>query len=398
MSENIIHLNPEAIHTELKDLVKNSIEETLNAMLDAEADRLVNAERYARNEERQGYRAGHYERKFGTSSGEVKLKMPKLKGVAFETAIIERYRRRETSVEEALMEMYLAGVSVRRVEDITEALWGTRVSTGTISNLNRKAYEHIEKWRTRPITEEYAYVYVDGIFLRRCFGEDFENVSILIAIGVSEDGYREILGAAEGLKEDFESWKNFFVWLKERGLRSPQLIIGDKASGMVEAIGQVFDKTKYQRCTIHFYRNVFSVTPHKNIKEVAKMLKVIHAQEDRKAALEKAKAVEEKFRGMKLNKAADKVRDGISETLTYMQFPEEHWMRIRTNNTLERVNREIKRRTKVVGTFPDGQSALMLVCARLRHVSSSEWGSKRYLNMDHLRSMISVEDGDIITG
>ena len=122
----------------------------------------------------------------------------------------------------------------------------------------------------------------------------------------------------------------------------------------------------------------------------------------RKAALEKAKAVEEKLRGMKLNKAADKVRDDISETLTYMQFPEEHQMRIRTNNILERVkervNHEIKRRIKVAGTFPDGQSALMLVCARLRHVSSSEWGSKRYLNMNHLRSMIGVEDGNIITG
>ena len=118
----------------------------------------------------------------------------------------------------------------------------------------------------------------------------------------------------------------------------------------------------------------------------------------RKAALEKALAVEEKLRGMKLNKAADKVRDDISETLTYMQFPEEHQMRIRTNNILERVNHEIKRRIKVAGTFPDGQSALMLVCARLRHVSSSEWGSKRYLNMNHLRSMIGVEDGNIITG
>ena len=130
MSDNIITLNKELIHTELKDLVKNSVEETLNAMLDAEAERLVNAERYARDEERRGYRAGHYDRTFTTTAGNVNLKMPKLKGVAFETAIIERYRRRETSVEEALMEMYLAGVSVRRVEDITEALWGDQSISG----------------------------------------------------------------------------------------------------------------------------------------------------------------------------------------------------------------------------------------------------------------------------
>ena len=392
MSDNIIKLNQELIHTELKDLVKNSVEETLNAMLDAEADRLVNAERYARDENRKGYRAGHYDRTFTTTAGDVNLKMPKLKGVAFETAIIERYRRRETSIEEALIEMYLAGVSVRRVEDITEALWGTRVSPGTISNLNKKAYEHIEKWRNRPLKDEYPYVYVDGIFLKRCWGEEYENVSILVAIGVSSDGYREIIGAAEGLKEDLESWKNFFVWLKERGLNDPRLIIGDKALGMVEAIGQVFPRAKYQRCIVHFYRNVFSVTPNKRKKEVAKMLKAIHAQEDKKAAREKAKAIEEKLRGMRLSKAADKVRDSIEETLTFMDFPEEHWMRIRTNNTLERINREIKRRTKVVGTFPDGESALMLVCARLRHVASSEWGTKRYLNMEHLKSMILTEE------
>ena len=197
---------------------------------------------------------------------------------------------------------------------------------------------------------------------------------------------------------DLESWKNFFVWLKQRGLKDPSLIIGDKALGMVEAIGQVFPRAKYQRCIVHFYRNVFTVTPNKKVKEVAKMLKAIHAQEDKAAALEKAKAVEEKLRGMRLSKAADKVRDSIQETLTYMGFPEEHWMRIRTNNTLERINREIKRRTKVVGTFPDGESALMLVCARLRHVASSSWGSKRYLNMDHLNSMILSEEESVTAG
>ena len=399
MSDNIIQLNQDLIHTELKDLVKNSVEETLNAMLDAEADKLVQAERYARDEQRQGYRAGHYDRSFATTAGEVNLRMPKLKGVAFETAIIERYRRRESSVEEALIEMYLAGVSVRRVEDITEALWGTKVSPGTISNLNKKAYENIEKWRNRPLSSQaYPYVYVDGIFLKRCWGEEFENVSILIAIGVTDDGYREILGAAEGLKEDLESWKEFFVWLKSRGLSGVKLVIGDKALGMVEAIGQVFPEAKYQRCIAHFYRNVFSVVPKQKVKEVAKMLKAIHAQEDREAALEKSKAVVEKLRKMKLTKAAGKVDEYITETLTYMSFPEQHWTRIRTNNTLERLNREIKRRTKVVGTFPDGQSARMLVCARLRHVTSSEWGTKRYLNMDHLHSMIISEEEKIIAG
>lgn len=398
MPDNIVQLNTELIHNELKNLVKNSVEETLNAMLDAEADRLVNAERYARDEERQGYRAGHYDRSFMTTSGEVNLRMPKLKGVAFETAIIERYRRRETSVEEALIEMYLAGVSVRRVEDITEALWGTKVSPGTISNLNKKAYENIEKWRNRPLTGKYPYLYVDGIFLKRCWGGEYENASVLIAIGVTEDGYREILGAAEGLKEDLESWKNFFVWLKSRGLDGVKLVIGDKALGMVESIGQVFPEAKYQRCTVHFYRNVLSVVPRQKVDAVVKMLKAIHAQEDKQAAREKAAQVIQKLTDMKLGKAVAIVQAGIEETLTYMSFPFQHWTRIRTNNTLERLNREIKRRTKVVGTFPDGESALMLVCARLRHVAGSGWGSKRYLNMDHFQSMMISEEENLIAG
>lgn len=398
MSDNIIQLNEDLIKHDLKDLVRSSVEETLNALLDREADELVNAQKYERSAERQGYRSGHYKRNFQTTAGEVALKVPKLKGVPFETAIIERYRRRESSVEEALIEMYLAGVSVRRVEDITEALWGTKVSPGTISNLNKKAYEHIESWRTRPLTGNYPYVYVDGVYLKRSWGGEIQNVSILVAIGVSQDGCREIIGAAEGMKEDKESWRAFFVWLKERGLSGVRLIIGDKNLGMLETIPEVFPDAKYQRCTVHFYRNVFSVTPRNKMKAVAMMLKAIHAQESREAAREKAAQVSQKLREMKLPKAAQKVQDGIEETLTYMEFPSQHWTRIRTNNTIERLNREIKRRTKAIGAFPDGQSALMLVCARLRHVAGTQWGTRRYMNMDHLMDTEDMFLSDIIVG
>lgn len=393
MSDNIIHLNETALKGELKNLVRNSVEKTLNELLNQEADRLVNAQRYERNTDRKGYRSGHYDRNFTTTSGDVTLHVPKLKGITFETAIIERYRRRETSIEEALIEMYLAGVSVRRVEDITEALWGTRVSSGTISNLNQKAYEHIETWRCRPLTGEYAYVYMDGVYLKRSWGDEIQNVSVLVAIGVDQKGYREILGAAEGMKEDYESWKTFLVWLKERGLKGVRLFIGDKNLGMLETIGEVFPDAKYQRCIVHFYRNVFSVVPKGKMREVAMMLKAIHAQENKKAAREKAKQVTERLREMKLGKAAEKVEASIEETLTFMDFPSQHWTRIRTNNMLERVNREIKRRTRAIGAFPDGNSALMLVCARLRHVAGSAWGEKRYMNMEHLIELEIPQSG-----
>ena len=397
MSDKIIHLNEGAIKQELKELVRQSVEETLNNLLEQEAAELTNAGRYERTENRKGYRSGHYERDLITTSGEVKLKMPKLKGVAFETAIIERYRRRESSVEEALIEMYLAGVSVRRVEDITEALWGTKVSAGTVSHLNQKVYGHIETWRNRPLQGKYPYVYVDGIYLKRNWGGTYENVAILIAMAVNEDGFREVIGASEGMKEDKASWQEFLKSLRQRGLTGTQLFIGDKCLGLLEAVNETFPDARFQRCTVHFCRNVFSVTPRSKMKEVAAMLKAIHSQEDKTAAREKAAAVAAKLREMKLKEAAKKIEDSILETLTYMDFPYAHWSKLRSNNVIERLNREIRRRTGVVGAFPDGNSALMLVCARLRHVASKAWGTRRYMNMTHLDEMLKEEAGSAIS-
>ena len=388
MSNNIVQFNEEIIKGQIKELVRGSVEETLNELLEAEAEKLTQAARYERSEARQGYRSGHYDRNLTTTSGDVTLHMPRLKGISFETAIIERYRRRESSVEEALIEMYLAGVSVRRVEDITEALWGSKVSASTISELNKKAYVNIETWRNRPLQGgKYPYVYVDGIYLKRNWGGEYENVAVLVAIAVNEDGYREVLGAAEGMKENKASWVSFFQWLRRRGLSGVKLIVGDKCLGMLEAVGEVFPEAKYQRCVVHFYRNVFSVVPKSKVKNVAKMLKAIHAQESKKATREKAAAVAAELKSMKLPEAARKVEAGIEETLTYCDFPSEHWTKIRTNNVIERMNREIRRRTRVVGAFPDGNSALMLVCARLRHVAGTQWGSKKYMNMKHLETM-----------
>ena len=384
MSEQIVQLNEQVIKIELKELVRQSVQEVLNSLLDAESDQLTNVRKYERTEQRQDTRAGHYTRKLLTGAGEVALEVPKLRTLTFESAIIERYRRRETSVEEALVEMYLAGVSTRRIEDITELLWDAKLSAGTMSRLNGKVYEQIEVWRNRPLSGAYPYVYLDGIYLKRNWGGEYENVAILIAMAVNQRGEREVIGATEGMKEDKESWLGFLRHLKERGLQGTQLFIADKCTGLIEAIAEVFPRARYQRCIVHFYRNVFSVVPRKKVKEESAMLKAIHAQEDKEAALKKIGNIIEKLEGLKLNEAAGKVETAASETLTYMDFPREHWRRIRTNNAMERLNREIRRRTKSVGAFPDGRSALMLVCARLRYIEQSEWGQKTYLNMQHL--------------
>lgn len=383
----VIEINEERLSRHLDKIVRGTVEETLNALLDEEADRLCGARRYERTPNRKDTRAGHYQRKYQTKAGEVNLKVPKLRTLPFETAIIERYRRRESSVEEALIEMYLAGISVRRVEDVTEALWGTRVSPGTVSNLNQKVYGRIETWLKAPIEGKHPYVFLDGIWLKRSWGGEVRNVSILVAYGVDESGYREILGVREGSKEDKESWASFLRYLKERGLSGVKLFISDKCLGLVESLPEFFPEAKWQRCVVHFYRNVFRIVPKGKVREVAAMLKAIHAQEDKEAAQEKILAVVEKLKKMRLSNASEIVANGAPETLSYYDFPSQHWRSLKTNNPMERLMREIRRRTRVVGAFPDGKSALMLVAARLRHISSSKWGTRRYLNMEHMETL-----------
>ena len=386
----VVQIDEGKIRAHLDEVVRATVEETLNALLDAEADHLCGARKYERTEGRKDTRAGSYDRQLHTKAGEVTLQMPKLRNLPFETAIIERYRRRETSVEEALIEMYLAGVSVRRVEDITQALWGTRVSASTVSDLNQKIYKQIEEWRQQPLVGDFPYVFLDGIWLKRSWGGEVKNVSVLVAIGVAQSGYRQILAVSEGSKEDKASWTEFLRGLKDRGLKGVDLFVSDKCFGLIDNLADFYPEAKWQRCVVHFYRNVWTAVPTGKVREVAAMLKAIHAQEDAQAARQKAEQVVAKLRAMKLSKAADIVENGMDETLSYYSFPSEHWRCLRTNNPLERLMREIRRRTRVVGAFPDGNSALMLVAARLRHVASTKWGTKRYLQMNRLAEIVAI--------
>ena len=295
--EKIIHLDEAQLREHLDRRISESVEDTLNLLLDQEADRICQAGRYERNPDRADTRAGHYKRKLHTKAGQVELKVPKLRKLPFETQIIERYRRREASVEEALIEMYLAGVSVRRVEDITEALWGVKVSPSTVSDLNQKIYEQIDAWRNRPIEGKHAYVYLDGMWLKRSWGGEVRNVSVLIAIGVNEEGYREILAVSEGAKEDKPSWQNFLRDLKERGLKGVKLVISDKCLGLVESLSEFYPDAQWQRCIVHFYRNVWTMVPSGKVRLVAAMLKAIHAQENADEARNKADRVVEQLPG-----------------------------------------------------------------------------------------------------
>lgn len=403
INEKIVEINEAELKSHLDERIKTAIQETLNQLLDSEAESLCHAKKHERTEERAGYRSGTYSRQYQTRVGTVSLNVPKLKGLRFQTEIVERYQRRETSVEEALIEMYLAGVSVRRVEDITQALFGEKVSASVVSELNKKLYVRLDEWLSRPIIGDYPYVYVDGTYLKKCWSGEVRNIAILVAIGVSADGHREILGVQEGVTESQESWTNFFRHLVSRGLKGVQLIVSDAHIGIRDSIPKFFGNALWQRCIVHWYRNALSLAPQNKRYEVAEMLKAIQSQESRLSSLSKTLDMAKKFRDMKLAKIAEFILSSVLETLTYFSFPASHRKRIRTNNGMERMMKEIKRRSKVVGAFPDGQSAVMLAAARLRYVARSNWSSRKYLNMDlltgndaHALSEYTVEEESII--
>lgn len=386
MSQQILQVDQAMLETTLDRMVRKSVEETLNAMLDAEADEITGAARYERSGERKAYRAGHYERDLTVKAGKMSLKVPKLKGAVFESAVIERYRRREESVEEALIDMYLAGVSTRQVDDVSQLLWGDRMPSRTLSDKLKKVYADIDEWRGRPLEQDYPYLFMDGVWHKRCWGGSVENVSILVAVGVGMDGRREVLSVAEGMKEDSESWREFIKGMLARGLKGVRLVTGDRCAGLVAAVNELLPGARYQRCMVHFERNILAKVNPKNRDWAADALKAIFSMESRDKALEKAESVAKDMEARKLREAAKCLREGIGETTTYLldDYPREHRRRIRTNNMIERLNREIRRRTRVVGSFPDGRSALMLICARVRYVTSSEWSTRRYLDMSRL--------------
>ena len=386
MPEHIIQIDQNLLETRLDRLIAEKMTQILNAMLDAEADEIANAARYERNGERKAYRAGHYERSLTAKAGRLELKVPKLKGAVFESAVIERYRRREQSVEESLIDMYLAGVSTRQVDDISQLPWGDRMPSQTLSDKLKKVYDEIDEWRTRPLESEYPYVFVDGVWHKRFWGGSVENVSVLVAIGINAEGHREVIGVAEGMKEDSASWEQFVRSMIERGLKGVRLVVGDRCAGLVSTVGSMLPKAKYQRRMVHFMRNVLSKTPPTHREWASAALKAIFAMESRESALSKAEQVATEMESRKLRGAANCLREGIGETTTYLlpEFPDGHRRRIRTNNMIERLNREIRRRTRVVGSFPDGNSALMLVCARIRYVTANEWSTRRYLDMSRL--------------
>ena len=334
MSDKIIQFDDAMFESKLDALVRVKVEQTINAMPDAEADEIANAARYGRKTGRKAFRAGHYGRTLAAKAGKLSLKVPELKGALFGSAVIERCRRRESSVEEALMEMYLAGVSTRRVDDISRLPWGERMPSRTLSDKLKKIYKEIDEWRKRPLESECPYVFVDGVWRKRSRGGSVESVSVLVAIGVGTEGRREAIAVDEGMREDAASWERFFRSMIERGLRGVGLVVGDRCAGLVSTVNSMPPNARYQRCMVRFMRNVLSKTPPGHREWASAALKAVVAQENRESAMAKAGTVAGEMGERKLKAAANCLREGVGEPTACLlpEFPANHRIKLRTDD------------------------------------------------------------------
>jgi transposase-like protein len=385
-----LKIDGSSIKKYLDERLMEGLQDAFQEFLELEATLQCGADKGERCDERKDYRNGSRPRKLTTRVGEIVLKFPRLRELAFTSSIVERYQRRECSLDEALLQMYFAGVSTRKVQDITEALFGGKVSAEQMSTLNAKVAEKMEAWRNRPLGKRYRYLFSDGLYVGRRWDGHVEKVSVLITVGIDEEGYRDVLAVTEGFKEDYASWLEHLRLLKQRGVDRVELITADKCFGLVRAAAEVYPTALYQRCIVHFYRNVLAKVPKQHMKEVAAALKAIYAQESAEEARAKAQRLQEKY-GTRFPEAIKTLMEGLDETFTFYRFPRGHWIRIRTNNLLERLNKEIRRRTKVVGAFPDGKSALLLITARVQWVMEHSWSDRKYLLMPKEQEATLVE-------
>jgi transposase-like protein len=332
---------------------------------------------------RRGERNGHYTRGLITEVGRIEqLKVPRDREGTFLTEVFERYHRMTGSFEEAVLEMYLQGISTRKIERVTGKLSGIQISKNAVSRIAGRLEEELVAWRGRTLTRTYPYLYLDATFLKAIWAGAAEDVAVLTAVGVDENGYRELLAAEVAPGERSESWRDLIKDLLERKLRGVRLVVSDDAGAIKTAVAVELPQAKWQRCVVHFERNVLAKVPQKETKAVAADLKVIFRAARRETAEGLAQGFADRYRDV-YPKAVACLEVGLADALTYTDFPSSHHRFIRTTNGLERLFREVKRRTNVVGVFPSPQSALDLSVAVMLRVSEG-WTARRYLDMEPL--------------
>jgi putative transposase len=353
------------------DFLREAVQRFAQFLMESEVSERVGAARYERTEDRVTQRNGYRDRAWETRAGAVALRIPKLREGSYFPGFLEPRRRSERALVSVVQQAYVHGVSTRQVEDLVQAMGMTGLSRSTVSRMCAELDAEVEAFRTRPLEKRYPYLWLDAMYEKVRLNGRVVSQALIIATGVCEDGHREVLGLTVGLSEDEATWKEFLRELVARGLRGVQLVISDAHEGLKKAIGAVFQGASWQRCRVHFLRNVAASVPRSAQGMVLAAVRTIFTQETqegaRRALHETARMLEAKF-----PQVTERLVEAEEDLLAYMVFPEEHRKQISSTNPLERVNREIRRRTRVIGIFPDRGSLIRLAGALLAE-QHDEW-------------------------
>ncbi len=367
------------------DFLRDLVQVNLQKILETEFMNYIQAGPYERTEDRQGYRNGSYTRKLKTRVGVIELDVIRDREGKFSTELFRRYQRNEQAFVVSLIEMYIQGVSTRKVKNVVEALCGTSVSKSMVSNLAKEIDENISKWRSRPLTAEYPYLVIDARY--EDVREDglVSSQAVLIVIGISETGHREILSVDMGDSENEQEWRGVFQRLKARGLEGVEFVVSDSHQGLVNALKREFQKTNWQRCQVHFMRNFMSKLSRKDSKKYVPKLKDIFTAPDIEQARERKERLLCELESIK-PRVADWLDEGIESCFAVYSLPIEHRKRMRSTNMIERFNQELLRRSRVIRIFPNEASCLRLFGSMCMEQSEQWQTGRKYLDMSLIKS------------
>lgn len=368
------------------DALRSLFQQALRGAMEMEFDQQVGASRYERGEGRLDQRNGMRTRRFDTRMGTIDLEVPRLRNGTYFPSFLEPNTRSERAVVAVVQESIIAGVSTRKIQRLAEALGITSISKSLASEYFKELDEEARAFRERPLTGQYPYLFLDAIYEKVRIHRTVVSQAAVIAYGVREDGNRELLGLDVVDTESEESWTTFLRGLRDRGLAGVKLVTTDAHRGLVNAVATVFIGAAWQRCKVHFGRNVVDHAPKACKEKLAAAVHGIFNQPDQEAALAAYAAVREQF-GATCAKAMQILEDGLGDALTFMGFPREHWSRISSTNQIERINKEIRRRTRVIGIFPNIASALRLISMILLEQTEDWHTDKRYMSEESMTQL-----------
>ena len=366
------------------DGLRALVQQVVQEVLEAEMDETVGAQKGQRTESRVGYRSGYYSRTLVTRVGKLVLRVPQDRQGRFRTEVFERYQRSEKALVSALTEMYVQGVSTRKVKEITEELCGHEFSAATISRMTGQLDEELERFAKRPLEEEYPYLVLDARYEKIRQDGVIQSQAVQVAIGINWDGRRCVLAVELANRESGSSWKEFLLRLKQRGLRGVICAISDDHAGLRRAIPEVLPEASWQRCYVHFLRNALDHLPRKKDDDCLTELRWIYERRNADEARRDLAAWLGKWES-RYSKLCNWVEANIEETLTFYRLPQQHHKHLKSTNMLERINEELKRRTLVVRIFPNAASCLRLIRALAAEIHEDWIEATRYLDMEVLK-------------